>query len=43
VLESLSTCQAQLAELAELIQMGEEEELGTALGLIREKRKEMFP
>jgi prephenate dehydrogenase len=43
VLESVATCQAQLAELAELIQTSDEEELGTALGLIREKRKEMFP
>jgi prephenate dehydrogenase len=43
VLESVATCQTQLAELAQLIEAGDEGELGTALGLIQEKRKEMFP
>jgi prephenate dehydrogenase len=43
VLESVATCQAQLTELARLIEAADKEELQAVLSLIREKRKEMFP
>jgi prephenate dehydrogenase len=43
VLRAVRAYQGQLAELARLLEAGDEGDLGTALSTIRQKRKEMFP
>jgi prephenate dehydrogenase len=43
VLKAVETCQAQLANLARLLEAGDEGDLRAALSTIREKRREMFP
>ena len=43
VLKALDTCQAQLRDLARLVEDGDEKDMRTVLGAIREERMRMFP
>jgi len=43
VLKALDVYQAQLHDLVRLVEAGNEQDMRTVLGTIREKRKEMFP
>jgi prephenate dehydrogenase len=43
VVKAVATCQAQLGELARLVEAGDEDALRRALSTIRETRLEMFP
>jgi prephenate dehydrogenase len=43
VLKAVHTCQARLHDLAHLVEVGDEDDLRTALSAIREIRMEMFP
>jgi prephenate dehydrogenase len=43
VLKALDTYQAQLRDLSRLVEASDEEDMRSALSVIREKRREMFP